>query len=254
MKPVQIVLLIILFLMEGMGLPCSWAGNFTKEELTEKFKLYDKTMGADKGWQLMKDKNGIRVYERETPLTPINIFKGVAELETDMKTLVAFLMDVDKFPSWVLMCDSIELLEPVNENVDKIDQVHYYLYTVNRLPWPVRPRDNVMYTIAVQDPDTLTLKVKSVSLPDSIPPKKGFVRCPLLMVEWKLKPLDTCHTELTFETIVDAGGWIPAWIINLYAVSIPYRTILNVRKQMPFEEKYKQKKIKWLKLPKVSSR
>ena len=123
-----------------------------------------------------------------------------------------------------------------------------HLYTVNKPPWPVKPRDNVVYAIATQDPDTLTLRIKSVALPESIPYRKGFVRCPLLMIEWKLRPLDNGNIDFSFETTIDAGGWIPAWVINFYAVEIPYKTILNIRKQMPFKEKYKRKRIKWLRV------
>lgn len=238
-----------MLLIEMTNLPFSRAVNFSQDEISEKFKIYNKTMDVSEGWQLMKDKKGIKVYQRKTSLTPINVFKGVAELETDLKTLVAFLMDVYKFPSWIELCNSIEFLEPVNEDTDKIDQVHYYLYSINRPPWPVKPRDNVIYTIVAQDSKTLTLRIKSISMPDSIPHKKGFVRCPLLMVEWKLKPLDRGHTELAFEVIIDAGGWIPAWVINFYAVNGPYTTILNIRKQIPFDKKYKEKQIKWLKIP-----
>jgi len=250
MKHLRLILfLIIILLIKMTNPPFSRAENFNRGELAEKFKIYNKAMNASEGWQLMKDKKGIKVYQRKTSLTPINAFKGVAELETDLKTLVAFLMDVYKFPSWIDLCNSVEFLEPANEAVDKIDQVHYYLYTVNRPPWPVKPRDNVIYTVVGQDSKTLTLRIKSISMPDSIPHKKGFVRCPLLMVEWILKPLDKGHTELSFEVIINAGGWIPAWVINFYAVNGPYTTILNIRKQIPFDKKYKQKQIKWLKIP-----
>ena len=250
MKPFGLILfLMIMLLTEMMKPPFSRAVNFDQRELAERFEIYNKAMDVSEGWQLMKDKKGIKVYQRKTSLTPINALKGVAVLEADLKTLVAFLMDVYKFPSWIDLCNSIEFLEPVNEDVDKVDQVQYYLYIINRPPWPVRPRDNVIYTIATQDSKTLTLRIKSISMPDSIPHRKGFVRCPLLMVEWKLKPLDMEHTELAFEVIIDAGGWIPAGVINFYAVNTPYTTILNIRKQIPFDKRYRQKQIKWLKTP-----
>jgi len=229
------------------------AADFNADEITAKFKAYDETMGGDEGWNLKRDKNGIKVYHRKTSLTPINVFKGETEVETDLSTMCAFLMDVYNFPSWVLMCDSIEALVPVNEDVDDINQVVYCLYSINKPPRPVMPRDNVIYAVVTQDPDTLTLRVKSVSLPELIPHKKGFVRCPMLMVEMKLRPLDNGNIEFSFETSIDPGGWIPAWVINLYAVEIPYKTLLNIKKHMPFKEKYKQKKIKWLKVPPITS-
>jgi len=250
MNNIKILLLLLtILLIEMTNLPLSMAENLNKVEIAESFKIYDETMGCDEGWTLVRDRQGIKVYHRKISLTPIKVFKGVAELETDLTTLCAFLMDIQNFPSWVVMCDSIDLLKPANESANRIDQVAYYIYTVNRPPWPVKPRDNVVYVAVIQDPESLALIIKAIALPDLIPHKQGFVRCPLLMIQWKLRPLDNGNVEFTFETIIDAGGWVPAWIINFYAVDIPHTTILNIREQMPFNEKYKQQQIKWLKVP-----
>jgi hypothetical protein len=239
----------IMVSFEITDLPYAKAENFTNDEISERYEVYDEIMGRDEGWKLKTERKGIKVYHRDVSLTPIKAFKGVAELETDLTSMCAFLMDIYNFPSWIVMCDSVELLKPADEDVDKINQVAYAVYTINRPPWPVKPRDNVVCVTAAQDPNKLTLKVKAMSLPEAIPLKKGFVRCPLLMIEWKLRPLVNGNIELTFELIINAGGWVPAWVINFYAVDIPYRTILNIRKQIPFNEKYKQKKIRWLEVP-----
>ncbi len=250
MKCSKFVLVIVCLFIAGMTHPAfSQEKHEDNDEIAKRLKIYDETMGDDDGWTLAKDKKGIKVYHRKIDITPIKVFKGVAELETELTPLVAFLMDVHKFPSWIVMCDSAEVLKSTGEYVDEIDQLVYCVYTVNRPPWPVKPRDNVIYAVATQDTETLTLRVKGLALPEYIPHKKGFIRCPLLMMEWKFMPLDNGNLEFTFETVVDVGGWIPDWVINVYSVYIPYMTIQNIRKQMPFEEKYKQKKIKWLKAP-----
>ena len=246
----KFVLVVVCLFMFGMTHPASsQEKNEDNDEIAKQFKIYDETMGGDQGWTLAKDKKGIKVYHRKVNITPIKVFKGIAELETDLTTLFAFLLDVHRFPSWIVMCHYVEVLKSTGEDADEIDQVVYHVYTVNKPPWPVKPRDNVLYVITTQDPETLTLRVKGFALPDYIPHKKGLVRLPLLMIEMKFTPLDNGNTEFTFETVADVGGWIPDWVINVYSVQIPYMTIQNVRKLMPFEEKYKQKKIKWLKVP-----
>ncbi len=219
-----------------------------ESEIKKRLKLYHEVMGTDEGWTLAKERKGIKVYHRKVDITPIKVFKGVAELESDLTSILSFLMDVHKFPSWIMMTDSAMLLKPVDEDRE-LEQVVYYLYTVNRPPWPIRPRDNVVYAICAQDPETMTVRVKALALPEYIPHKKGFVRCPILMMEWKFKPLNNGNTEFTFETLVDVGGFIPDWVINCYSVAIPYMTIQNIRKLMPFEDKYRRKTIKELKLP-----
>ena len=250
MKKINLlVLLMIMVSFEITALPFARAVNFTNDEVSERYKIYDEIMGRDEDWKLKTDRKGIKVYHRKVSLTPIKAFKGVTELKTDLTSMCAFLMDIYNFPSWIVMCDSVELLKPADEDMDKINQVSYAVYTINRPPWPIKPRDNVVCAIVSQDLETLTLRVKAMSLPESIPHKKEFVRCPLLMIEWKLRPLNNGNIELTFETVIDAGGWVPAWIINFYLVDIPYSTIMKVREQMPFKERYKQKKIRWLEVP-----
>jgi hypothetical protein len=250
MKLIKFVLVVVCLFIAGITHQAFSQGkNEDNDEIARQLKIYDETIGGDQGWTLAKDKKGIKVYHRKIDITPIKVFKGVAELETELTPLVAFLMDVHKFPSWIVMCNSIEVLKSTGEEADEIDQVLYCVYTINKPPWPVKPRDNVVCAIVTQEHETLTLRVKGFSLPEYIPHKKGLVRCPLLMMELKFTPLDNGNTEFTFETVVDVGGLIPKWVINVYSVHIPYMTIQNIRKQMPFEEKYKKKKIKWLKAP-----
>ncbi len=250
MKCIKSVLVVTCLLVTAVTYPAFSQGQSDIQvEIEKRFKIYEETIGASDGWTLAKDKKGIKVYHRKVSLTPVKVFKGVAELETNLTSLIAFLMDVHKFPSWIVMCDFVEVLKSTGEDAHKIDEVVYHVYSINKLPWPVKPRDNVVYAIATQDPETLVIKVKAISLPDAIPHKKGLVRCPILMMEWQFKPLANGNTDFSFETIVDAGGLIPKWISNFYSVYVPYMTIQNIRKQMPFEEKYTLQKLKWLKLP-----
>jgi hypothetical protein len=250
MRAIKLVLVVACLIVTVMTHKAfSQAKNDDNDEITKGFKIYEETMGGDEGWTLAKDKKGIKVHHRKVDITPINVLKGTAELETDLTTLLAFLTDLHNFPSWIVMCNSVEVFKSTGDDADEIDQVVYSGRVVNRPPWPVKPRDNVIYAILTQDPETLTLRAKGISLPDSIPHKEGFVRCPLLLMEFRLRPLDNGNTEFIFETVVDVGGWIPDWVINVFSVRIPYMTIQNIRKNMPFEEKYTQKRFKWLKVP-----
>ncbi len=218
------------------------AKTYTKEDVTRGWEIHRQNIGDDKGWKLKRDKDGIKVYIRKVPLSPINSFKGIVEMETDLSTLVTFMADPRNYISYLQMCNSVDILKHVSET-DKI------LYAVNRPPWPVNARDSISLTNWTQDPETLIVTGKSISLPDYTPHREKFIRCPLLLINFKLRPLENGNTEFTFESIVEVGGWVPNWVINFCVVDTPFTSIKRIQKQMPFDEKYKKQENKWLKLP-----
>ena len=120
-----LVLLMIMVSFEITALPFARAVNFTNDEVSERYKIYDEIMGRDEDWKLKTDRKGIKVYHRKVSLTPIKAFKGVTELKTDLTSMCAFLMDIYNFPSWIVMCDSVELLKPADEDMDKIKMIKH---------------------------------------------------------------------------------------------------------------------------------
>ncbi len=216
--------------------------TYKTEDINKGWEIHKQYIGGNQGWKLKKNKKGIKVYVRKVVISPIFSFRGVVELETDLSTVVAFMTDVSQYTSYMQMCNHAEILQHVSIT-DKI------FYTINRPPWPVKPRDTVALSKWTQDPDTLIVSGKCLSLPEFLPHKKEFIRCPLLLIDFRLRPLDNGNTEFTFEAIVEVGGWVPNWAVNFCLVDTPYTGIMRIRKLMPFDNKYKKQKLQWLKLP-----
>ncbi len=47
------------------------------------------------GWKVGKNAKGIKTYTRPVEISPVDSFRGVTELETDMETLIGLFMDLD---------------------------------------------------------------------------------------------------------------------------------------------------------------
>jgi hypothetical protein len=252
MKYMKSIFLSVILLLSGLSATIySQEKVYTRDDFPKTYKTGDVTkgweihkqyIGGDQGWKLKKNKKGIKIYVRKVSISPILSFLGVVELETDLSTVVAFMTDVSQYTSYMQMCNHAEILQHVSVT-DKI------FYTINRPPWPVKPRDNIALSKWAQDPDTLIVSGKCLSLPEFLPHKKEFIRCPLLLIDFSLRPLDNGNTEFTFEAIVEVGGWVPNWVVNFCLVDTPYTGIMRIRKLMPFDNKYKKQKLQWLKLP-----
>ncbi len=198
-------------------------------------------LGGDEGWKLAKDKKGIKVYLRKTSLSPVRIFRGVAEFDVEFDRLVSLVWDGSRYTDWILLCDGTELLEEVSDT-------EQYLYTVNKPIWPVKKRDNVYHRKIFQDPETLAVTLQMCGVDGYLPEKKGYVRIPLLVGYAKVTPLSNGKVELIYEVLVDVGGWIPKWVIDYYQANIAYITLRRIQKMIPLEQ-YKDERYGFLKYP-----
>jgi hypothetical protein len=215
--------------------------TYTEKEVAIGWKIFDQNIGDGKDWKLKRDKKGVKVYIRKVSLSPICAFMGITELETDLSTLVAFITNPLSCAKYMQYTNHAEILKQFSET-------EFISHTINKVPWPLKPRDVVALNKWSQNPETLAVSGKALSLSQYIPFMKGYIRCPLILTEFRLRPLDNGNIEFAMESIVEIGGWVPIWLINFSAVHVPYSSIQKIRKLMPFDEKYKTQEVNWLKL------
>ncbi len=220
-------------------------GDSSESTLSPEEKLmayHDKApLGGDEGWELKKDKNGIKVYIRKTDISPVKAFKAVMEIKADISAMTAFLMDIDDYPSWVEMCSDSKVIKQFSET-------EKYMYNKASFPWPVKDRDVVTYRKWFQDPETLAAQVDFIGSPDFIPPNEGVLRLPFLLGYYRLTQKENGNLEVIFESIAEAGGWIPAFVVNWTIVGMPYRTFTKFQEMAPFE-KYQGREFQFIKKP-----
>ncbi len=210
---------------------------------SEDWEAFDRTIGGSEGWKLVKDKKGIKVYLRDVDISPIKSFKGVMEIEAKPSTLAAFFLDVDMYTEYVQLCSESKELKRISES-------EIYFYSVNKPPWPVKPRDSIVHSKWFQDPDTFNITGESIGIPDFVPRKKGYIRVPLLMYCVRISSNNNETANLEYEAIAEVGGWIPNWVVNFCLVDTPYTTLRKVRNLLPIIlKKYKNQNISFMKKP-----
>jgi hypothetical protein len=89
------------------------------------------------------------------------------------------------------------------------------VHTSIDLPMMFSDRDVVTRGVKSADPATGIRRIdfKAVEVP-SVPPREGFIRLQHTGGFWEFVPDGAKRSKVTFETYVDLGGSLPAWLVS----------------------------------------
>lgn len=168
-------------------------------------------------WKLTKDKDGIKVYQRDSRNSGFKSIKVECTLEGNFDKLIAVINNVNGYKNWVYNNKETSLLKRISNH-------EFYYYTEAYLPWPMDNRDAVMHTKITKDSLNRFLKINSVAVPKYIPEKDGKVRITYSDINWHVtRPTaNTLHIVYVFET--DPGGNVPTWLVNSFADKGPFES------------------------------
>lgn len=168
-------------------------------------------------WKLSKNKDGIRVYLKDSKNSDFKSIKVECTLEGSFDKLIAIINNISRYKDWVYNNKTTSLLK-------RISAYEFYYYTEAYLPWPLDNRDAVMHTRIMKDSLNRFIKINSIATPNFIPSKSGKVRIIRSDINWYVtRPSSNAiHIVYTFET--DPGGNVPAWLVNNFADKGPYES------------------------------
>lgn len=190
-------------------------------------------------WRLEKDKNGVQVYSRAVEGWSIREIRGVTAVPASLSSVVAVVTDVAALPevTGVVARASIRSRE---------SDTHYQVYSVVAMPWPVSDRDILNQREIRQDPNTLTVTVTDIATRDVMPPQNGLVRMVNSRQRWTLTPRPDGSVLAEMCTLSEPAGPIPAAVINVMSVSMPFHTLKMLR-EMVQRETYAHARLAFIK-------
>lgn len=189
---------------------------------------------AKNPWTLSKDDNGIQVFVRSLPHSPIKSFKGEVVISSRLTPLVALLEDSAALPRWMYKTQSAKTLKEVN-------QTTAYVYAVTDMPWPVLDRDSISLAKLTQNKQSKQVLITLESAPNYIKKNPKLLRIKKLQGQWIFQPLGKGMTKVIYEMHVDPGGNLPKWLVNALSVDMPFYTLNNLRREVK-SNKYQQAK------------
>ncbi len=175
-------------------------------------------------WETMRQAQGrddVSTWVRPVEGMAVKAFRGVTELKANAWTVLALLADTPNLASWVFQGQR-------SEHPDGLppEQAHLRFKGV----WPASDRDVLIRTAVSQQPSGVIV-VESRQV-EGLPPSDCCVRIPFLRNVFRLTPLKGGWTRVEFETQIDLGGQVPAWLANLVSTKAPLVTLQNMHQQV----------------------
>ena len=180
----------------------------------------DNVSVEDDSWKLRKDKNGIKVYTRDRNNTGMLEYKVNMIIETDIDQLIHIINNVEKYPSWMANCKSAELYKTITDT-SRIE------YMTTSVPWPLQDRD-VAFEFVISKNTNNSFEAYLKAVPEALPEKEKYVRIKNSEGSWIFNKVEDGKVEIIHQFYGDPEGNIPNWIINMFIVNGPYKTIQNL--------------------------
>lgn len=187
------------------------------------------TVHGQERWELVKDKQGIKVFTRLNEDRSFKEFKSIMQIKAEMSDFLAVLYDVQALPQWGHNITESRLL-------NRPDPFRQIYYAIAKAPWPYKNRDGVYQNIIQWEGQEKVLTIEIELLEDVIEINDDLVRMEGYGF-WMAKEIAEGELEITFQMQIDPGGAIKAWMANMFVSDSPYFTMKGLRKVMK-EEKY----------------
>jgi START domain len=173
------------------------------------------------GWELQKDKNGLKIFTRETDSSKFKAIKVECILDGNLSKFNAIIRDVDNHKNWIYSTKKSYLLKRISNN-----EILYYTETF--LPWPLSNRDVVIKMDISVDSTANAETINTYNVNGVVDKKEDIVRVLHLSTQWQVKTAGINKISIVYYFATDPGGSLPAWIVNAFAVKGPYETFTNL--------------------------
>lgn len=188
-------------------------------------------------WELIQEKNGVKVYSLKAPGSDLQKFKGTIRLHSTLSSLVKMFQDPD------ICLESGCASSIVVERVDDQQQFYDFRY---KLPFPFRARQFVAREQFYQNPHTKAVLVEVVAAPDKTPPDDCCFRVTDMNNTWLFTPLDNGEIDVEWVLNMNEGGFIPDLMLNKLRPKVMFAVLPKLQVWVT-REKYRDAKFDFIK-------
>lgn len=174
---------------------------------------------AEAEWELQSDSYGIQVFTRPVPGSPYDAVRAVTAVSgVKLSAMVALIEDAEACADWADRCADSWLVE-------RLSETESLAYTHNDLPVPVKDRSVLAHVNWQQDPETLTVTMRSSATVDKMPEVGGRHRLVAANASWVFEPLTDGRVRIINEAHIDPGSALPGWVTHMLLVDTPFETM-----------------------------
>lgn len=189
-------------------------------------------------WKLYSDKKGVKCYTMKTPGSVYLKFKSIGTLQSTMSSVIKLMRDPNAAED--VGCYDAHMIDSVSP------ELMYYTFKQNYF-WPLKPREFVVKSDFIQNPETKAIVVTFNAAPDKIPPTKNCYRIVKMNNEWRYTPVGNGQIKYEFTyNSVDPGGNFPYFLTNLM-VKVFFPEGFYQMPKILAKEKYKDARVDYVK-------
>ena len=193
-------------------------------------------------WVIAKRGSGITVYNRPVAGSPMKELKATGIINAPLEVVWEVLYDNSRWKIWFADCIEQRVIK-------KTSAMQKVVYHVVDVPWPIKDRDTVALVNYTKDFAKGIVVVRVRSIPaleakkynmEGVTSKNKRIRMPKMFSNFTAKRLGPSKKRFTYHAHAEPGVALPAWILNLFAKSQPYKTLKNLNKEAG-KELYKKR-------------
>jgi uncharacterized protein YndB with AHSA1/START domain len=160
------------------------------------------------GWALVVERNGIEVYARSLPGSPVKEVRATMEIAAPPARVFAILLDSDRFVEFMPYIIEVQ-------TVARDSTAVWYLYQRISPPF-VSDRDYTLRHQSFEEPQRSRYELRWEAANRRGPPARdGVVRIEICTGSYIVEGLDGgARTRLTYQLHTDPGGSLPKWLVN----------------------------------------
>ncbi len=175
------------------------------------------TIHAQEKWELVKNKNGIKVYVTEITCSEYYAFKAVMLVRATNIEIVKILKDVNRYPEWFAFTVSAKLIN---------QSTHEQLFSMETdYPWPYS-NECMNYHMEFAKIQNEKQKIMITGTNENINCKKALKKASGYIL---LEP-DEGKTKMSYYFHSEPSQNIPTWLINPMIHKMPYQSFIAMRK------------------------
>lgn len=202
-------------------------------------------------WKIWKNNNSQSVSYRPAIIEgdidkKLIEIRATATVHSSLSGFLVFLQDVDNTQNWLVNANESKIIRQYSA------QENSFYIKLSKI-WPLQPRILMLHSTYWQN-DDLSVEIKLTDaenvedyLLSSVSHFNKYLPVQTHSAHWKILPkqLDDETTGITIEYIfiVDGRGDTPKWLADHFTLKSIWKTMRNIRRQLP-EEKWQQQTVK----------
>ncbi len=223
---------------KGVFMKCIYYGIFVM--LFVNTFLFLPSSNAMGNWELLRDKDGIKVYKKHSVDSKIVEFKGVTVVNAKIETTFEAMLDFEATSKLFLFVEEFRVLKGLER---KNNNFTMSTYLSTDLPWPISNRDSIGKVTGTLSNDYTKVTLDVLPLRKQVVPlKKGYIRISKFSTKWVLESIADNKTSVSFSMRADPEGYIPAWAVNLISKNQPFHTLRNLKQMVKLPKYIKAEK------------